>query len=183
MSNAVYDSPNALNYLIGKGIITIAPVNEVTGMPGTYVDLGNCPRFEFETNEQAVTHSSSRYKVKEEDAEYVIMTGYNLNFTLDEVSIENMKLFLRATNTIVTLVNTLHANQEIDTRYSVKFASDNSAGPDSVWTFHKVKLTPSGTFSLISDEYTSMSFAAKGLAERIGHPTSPFFDMTLTELA
>lgn len=175
MPNTAYAAPNDLNYMIGKGILTIAELNATTGLPGTYTDLGNCPKFEFETNEQAVTHTSSRYKVKEEDGETVIMVGYNLNFTLDEMAVSNMKLFLRGS---LTGTNVIHANTDLAKRYALKFTSDNSAGPDAVWLFHKAKLTPNGSLSLIGDEYSAMSFTAKGLADRTNNPTSPFFDVT-----
>jgi hypothetical protein len=174
MPNTPYAAPNVGNYMVAKGVVTIAEL-DATDVPGSFSDLGNCSSFEFELNEEVVTHRLSRSKVVEDDAENTIMTGYNINFVLDEMAIANLKLFLRAT---LTGVNKLNANQSLASRYAVKFTSDNVAGPDAVWTFHKCKLTPNGAFSLISDDYTTMSFTGKGLSDRTNNPTSPFFDVT-----
>jgi len=86
-----YTAPNVLNYLISKGYLMIA--KWTNGVVGSYVDVGNCPKFEMEPTEQSQEHFSSRQGVKEQDQEIVIQTGYNLNFTLDEISVENLRMF------------------------------------------------------------------------------------------
>lgn len=166
-------SPNVDNYMIGKGILYIAAYSGDT--IGSYVDVGNCPRFEYEMTEQSIQHASSRNRVKEEDAEIVIQNGYNLSFVLDEISIANLQKFLLGT---LSGTNVIYAGQDLGKRYSLKFISNNSAGPDVKYEFWKCKLTPNGSFNLISEEYNQMSFTGKGLADRTGHATSPFFTAT-----
>lgn len=165
-------SPSVDNLVIGKGILSIAELT--SDLPGAFTDLGNCPRFEFEMSEQSVTHPSSRSRVVVEDAEIIIMTGYSLSFVLDEISSKNMQLFLAGTLVNVTRIR---AMQDLTKRYAVKFVSDNAAGPDYTYEFRKVKLTPNGPFSLISDDFATLSFTGKGLASRTKYPDSPFFDM------
>lgn len=171
MPQAPAVSPSPDNYTIGKGIAYIAELT--ADVPGPFTDLGNCPRFEYELTEETLPHDSSRYKVKEEDADITIKTGYSLSMVLDEISSKNMQLFLRG-----SLVNTTRilAMKDLAKRYAIKFVSDNSSGPDYVVQFHKVKLTPNGAFSLIGDDFTTLSFTGKGLANRVSHPESPFFD-------
>lgn len=171
-------SPHVDNYMIGKGVVSIAKwVNDAAG---AYVDVGNCPKFEYEMTEQTIEHMSSRHGMKEQDQETVIQVGYTLNFTLDEISVENLRMFLKAT---LSGTNVLQANQNVNQQYAVKFVADNPVGPTVNYEFWKCKLTPNGAFSLISDEYTSMSFSGKGLSDKAGHASSPFMTATFAVTA
>lgn len=166
-------SPSVDNYMIGKGILQIAKWNG--GVIGSFVDVGNCPKFEYEMTESAIEHFGSRKGLKEQDQETVIQSGYTVNFTLDEISVENLRMFLKGT---LSGTRVIYANQNVNQQYALKFIADNPVGPNCNYEFHKCKLTPNGPFSLISDEYTSMSFSGKGLADNAGHATSPFVTAT-----
>ena len=166
-------SPNVDNYMIGKGVLQIAKWDG--GTVGLFVDVGNCPKFEYEMTESTLEHFSSRQSLKEQDQETVITSGYNVNFTLDEISVENLRMFMKGA---LSGTRIIYANQNVNQLYALKFISDNPVGPYCNYEFHKCKLTPSGAFSLISDEYTSLSFSGKGLADRAGHSTSPFITAT-----
>jgi hypothetical protein len=166
-------SPNVDNYMIGKGILMIA--KWIGGVVGEYADVGNCPKFEYELTEQPLEHFSSRSGTKEQDMEIVIQTGYNVNFTLDEVSVENLRMFLKGSMSGTRII---FANQNVQQFYALKFIADNPSGPNCNYEFWKVKLTPQGAFSLISDEFTTMNFTGKGLSDKANHSTSPFFTAT-----
>lgn len=173
MDHTPKTSPSVDNYMIGKGILSIALITN--GTPGNFADVGNCPKFEFDMTESVIDHKTSRYGLMEQDAETVIESGYTLAFTLDEVSVENLRMFMKGT---LSGTKIIYANQNVNQQYAVKFIADNPVGPNALWEFHKCKLTPSGAFSLISQEYTSMSFNGKGLSDRTGHATSPFLTVT-----
>lgn len=177
--NIPLPTPNIENYLIGKGVLLIAPFSDAL-VDADFIDVGNCPRFEYELTEQAITHSSSRNRVVEDDAEHVIRTGYALNFTLDEFAVANLKMFLKGT---LYGTNHIHAGQDLASRYALRFVSNNSAGPDIRYEFHKCKLNPNGPLNLISEEYTAMSFTGKGLADRTNYPSSPFFNATFANVS
>ena len=164
--------PHVDNYMIGKGILSIAKITG--GVTGTYADVGNCTKFEFQMTEETKEHFASRTSTKEMDAEVVIMTGYTLDFSLDEVSVENMRMFLKGTEAN----KVIYANQNANQYYALKFISDNPAGPNVKYEFWKCKLSPNGAFSLIGDDFTTMSFSGKGMSDRTGHSTSPFFTST-----
>lgn len=168
-----YTPPNPLNYQIGKGVLSIAPWTGVASP--AYVDVGNAPSVSFELTEQSIEHFSSRVGLQEQDAETVIQTGYTLSFTLDEISIENMRMFLKATLSGKTILQT---NTAVNGYYCIKFKAANPVGPNIDYEFWKVKLTPGGAFSLIGQEYTTMSFTGKGMSDRATHSTSPFFTAT-----
>lgn len=168
-----YTSPNALNYLLPKGYLQIAKWNG--NVVGTYADIGNVTKFEFEPTEESLEHFSSRNAVKESDAEVVVKAGYNISFSCDEISVENLRMFLKAT---LSGARILYANMNMNQYYAVKYTPTNDVGPSWTFEFWKCKLTPNGALSLIGDEYTSMSFTGKGLSDRANHGTSPFFTGT-----
>lgn len=172
-----YTPPNPDNYMIGKGVLKIALYTGAVPDEEDYVDVGNCPRFEYEMTEEVREHFSSRQAQQEQDAETVIQTGYTVNFTLDEIAVENLRMFMKAT--LAPGSNVLYANQNVSQLYVLKFESDNSVGPDQIVDFHKCKLTPNGAFSLISQDYTTLNFSGKGLSDRTLHAESPFITTTL----
>ena len=105
----------------------------------------------------------------------VLESGYTLNFDLDEMSIKNLQIFLKAT---LSGTNVLLANTQLDKEFAVKFVSDNPVGPNETWEFWKTSLSPGGAFSLISDEWTLLTFTGDGLADTAENPTSPYFTVT-----
>jgi len=168
----VQATPSVDNYMIGKGILSIA--KWTNGVVGAYADVGNCTKFEYEMTEESKEHYASRTSTKELDAEVVIQTGYTVNFELDEISVENLRMFMKAT---LSGTRTLYANMNANQYYALRFVSDNPAGPDAKYDFWKAKITPNGAFSLIGDEFTTISFSGRGMADRAGHSTSPFITM------
>ena len=166
-------TPSVDNYMIGKGVLSIAKFSG--GTPGAYADVGNCPKFEYEPTEQTIEHFCSRSGLKEQDQETVIQSGYTVNFTLDEISVENLRMFLKGT---LIGVRTIYMNQNVNQQYALRFTAANPVGPKVHYNFWKCKLTPNGAFSLIGDEYTSMSFTGKGLSDTTNHSASPFATAT-----
>ncbi|MDQ5985870.1 MAG: hypothetical protein CSYNP_01587 [Syntrophus sp. SKADARSKE-3] len=163
------------NYYIGKGKVSIAPWPNSAVAP-TYTELGNAPKFEYEMTEETKEHFSSQQGTKEQDAEITITTGYALAMTLDEISASNLKMFCRGQQ----VGDKIYANMDTNRNYAIKFVSDNPTGLNQTIEFHKVKLTPQGAFSLISDDFTTLNFNGKGLSDRANFSTSPFFTTTLS---
>ena len=162
-------------YTLGKGILYIADYDDACPTL-TWRDLGNCPRLEAEVTEEKLDHFSSRSGSRNKDKIVVLETGYNVNFDLDEMSVYNLALVLRGT--IVGGGNLIRANQELDKEYALRFISDNPAGPNETWIFHRVRLTPGAAINLIGDEWSAMSFNGEGLTDDECNPDSPFFDVT-----
>ena len=171
-------SPSTNNYTRGGGILYIALW--IGSAPGAYSDVGNCPSLSLEPTEQSLEHFSSRQAQLEQDDERVVLTGYTGNFVLDEVSVENLRMFLRAS---LSGTKVLYMNGNVSQLYALKFVSDND-GPNYKWEMWKCKLTPNGAFSLINQEFTTLSFNIKGMTDRVNHNVSPWatitFDTTTT---
>jgi hypothetical protein len=165
------DNPSTTLYTLGRGIMYIAEWGGLA--PGAYRDLGNCPKFDVEVTEENLAHYNSRSGTKNKDKSLIIETGYTVAFDLDEISLKNLKLFLKATQA----GEVLHANMALEMEYALKFVSSNAAGPDASWQFWKVKIKPAGGFSLIGDTWSTLSFTGEGLTDSTNHASSPYFDV------
>lgn len=157
-------------YTIGKGVLQIAEWSG--GAPGTYQDVGNCPRFEFEPTVERLAHYSSRSGFRTKDKNPIIQTEYTVAFDLDEIAATNFARFTMGTLTEGFEVLGLQAT---DKEYALRFTSDNPTGPDAVYDFWRVTLTPGGPVQLIGEEWMIMSFNGEGLADTVNNPTSPYF--------
>ena len=166
---SIYSSPDPNNYTLGKGVVSIAAWSGAT--IGSYVDVGNCTSFSVEPTEESIEHYESRTAAAALDEEAITKTGYTLQFELDEMAVNNLKMFLKGTATGPVI----YANREMSARYAVRVVEDNSKVPNKKWDFWKVKLTPNGALNLIGDDWMKLSFTGKGLADTAGHTTSPFF--------
>lgn len=168
-------NPSTTLYTLGRGIVSIGAWSGATPPSGgNIVDRGNCPRFECEVTEELLDHYSSRSGTRDKDKQVTLETGYTLNFDLDEFSVQNLAMFLKGSIS----GNVISANVELDKEYAVKFVSDNPAGPNETWEFHRVKLSPGGALNLISDEWSLMTFTGEGLSDTANNPTSPYFTVT-----
>ena len=166
-------NPSTTLYTLGKGVLEIAEWN---GSPGAYADVGNCPSMNVLVEEEVLEHYSSRSGTRVKDKEVTLEVGYTAEFDLDEVSVNNLKMFLRGT--LSATGHKIHAAQALATEYAVKFTSDNAAGPNEIWEFWKAKIKPRGAFSLIGEDWSTMEFTLEGLADTANHATSPYFDVT-----
>jgi hypothetical protein len=168
--NFTYTAKNS--YLIPKGYILMA--KWVDGVVGTYYDIGNCTALTVEPVEKSLEHRSAKYAQKEYDQIVSLQTGCNINFSLDEMAVLNLKMFLNATDSNAGII---YGNTGVYQNYAIKFIPTNTTGPMNYYEFHKVKLAPSGPLSLIGNEHVVMSFSGKTIADNTNHPTSPFFSM------
>ncbi len=171
-----HSNPSTTLYTLGRGIMSIGEW-AAESPPGSYDDVGNCPRMEVEVTEETLEHFSSRSGTRVKDKEVTLETGYTLNFDLDEMSVANLAKFLRG-NVSGAKSHIILANQNLNSEHAIKFISDNATGPNEKWEFHKCKLTPGGAFSLIGDEWSLLSFTGEGLADVANNPTSEYFTVT-----
>ncbi len=170
------ESPSTDLYTLGRGILSIGEWSG-TSPPAenTYDDVGVCNTLELELTEERLDHFSRRTSARVKDKIVYLESGYNLRFTLDEISVLNLKMFLKAHQSGSGI---LRANQALDKEFAIKFVSDNAEGLNQTWRFWRVKLSPAAALGLISDDWMGMQFSAEGLADIANHSTSPFFDAT-----
>jgi hypothetical protein len=171
-------SPSTENYSLGRGILKIGEWTGATppSYPGDYVDVGNCPSFEVTVTEEKLDHFSSRAGLRTKDKSVILETGYSVKFKLDEISVQNMKMFLKAT---LQGGNVLLANTVLDKEFALAFQSDNPVGPNEMWQFWRMYLSPDGNFALIGEkEWQTLGFSGEGLSDVAQHTSSPYFTVT-----
>lgn len=176
---AIPSSPSTQLYALGRGKIEVGEWSGDTPptYPGDFTDVGNVTEFTMAVTEEIKDHFATRSGTRLKDKSVILETGYDLGLTLDEKSLYNLAMFLKGT----IAGNVIHANTQLQKEYALKFTSDNAEGINEVWDLWKLKLSPNGTMSLISDEWAEMSFDGKGLADLTNHASSPYFDVTLVD--
>lgn len=163
-------------YELGRGILSVAVWSG--GAPGSYVDVGNCPRFEYEVAIEMLDHRESRGGVRSLDKQAVLEAGYTLSFDLDEIAATNLERFIMgeidgSDPYLVHALTTAGTQRE----YAVKFVQDNQEGENKTYEFWKCKLNPGGAMSIIGDDWSIMPFSGTGLSDDALHPSSPYFDV------
>jgi hypothetical protein len=132
------------NYRIGKGIVYFKKEG------GSYVDMGNCPTFEFTPAIEKLEHNSSRQGVKSVDKTVVLSKKGTLKIVLDEWTKENIALALLDSSYTSGAV---HIFAGTSVKGSVKIEDSNEVGPTYTWEFLNVEFIPSQALSLISDQF------------------------------
>lgn len=166
--------PSTELYRLGSGILSIGIWSGATP-PGSASDVGNCGSMEVEVTQEALIHKESRAGIHTEDKEVILLSGYTVNFILDEISVGNITKFLRGTQ---VGSNIIRANQAGNVEYSLEFVSNNPEGQNETWIFHRCTLSPNGAFNLIGEEFGALSFTAKGLSDTANNAASPYFTVT-----
>ncbi|MFH1136577.1 MAG: hypothetical protein V1816_10905 [Pseudomonadota bacterium] len=159
------------DYTLLSGVLSIAKIT--AGTVGTYTDVGNCPKFEFTADKEAVEHQESRTPHKYRDQRVVLVKGYTISFDLDGRNLENLQMFLMGTLDGTTKILGF---QNLDQEYALKLTEDNRKGKNFIWVFHRCQIEPEGALALIGEnQFAKMSFSAVSLADLAGNPESPFF--------
>lgn len=90
-------APNTRDYVLGRGTVYIAAINESTGLPDVngFRDLGNAPEFNVTVSTEDLRHQNSRDCIKFTDKRFVISQEVGLSFQLDETrNFQNLSDFL-----------------------------------------------------------------------------------------
>jgi hypothetical protein len=168
--------PSTENYSKGKGILYIAEYNPLTGVIGSYSDVGNAPSLEYEPKATRDPHYSSRAGYKTKDKNPVTQLEYTVRFELDELAAANIAKFMMG----AVSGGQVLGMTEVDKEYSLKFVSDNPTGPNYTYFFWRGTLAPNGAAQLIKDEWLTLAYMFDGLADTIGHSTSPYMNASFS---
>jgi len=148
-------SPNVLNYFVGKGTLQFTP----TG--GVLRDLGNAPEVEITPEIERLDHFSSRSGVRSKDRSVVLEKTLTCRIVLDELTAANIGLLLLGSVTENTDgTNTIDIFSESEITGALLFTGTNDIGNQCVVTMPSVSFGPSGSLSLISDEWGQVELTA-----------------------
>jgi len=104
------------NYTLGRGIVYLSLYDDQGNLKAER-DVGNAPELNFNVDISTLEHFSSRSGIKSKDKEIVTEVKPSLSFILDEMNVENLRMFFlgdagvkieQAAETGVT--NTINAN-------------------------------------------------------------------------
>jgi hypothetical protein len=168
-------SPSTELYTIGRGILSIGPWTGSTPptFPSGFVDVGNCPEISLNVSEEKLDHYAYRTGLKSIDKIVVLMGGYTVKFTLDEISVFNLTTFLRGT----LAGNVIRANASMNKEFALYFVAANPLGELAKWLFHRCRIKPAGDFSMIGNDWSKLQYEAEGLSDVTNNADSPFFDV------
>lgn len=139
------------NYTVGKGIVSF----KKTGA-ADYVDLGNCPSFEFTPSLDKLEHYSSRSGVKTKDKTIVVQKSGEVKLVLEEFTPDNLALAVLGTVTTANGDSTIDIFGSDSVTGMLKFTGTNDVGPKYEWVFDSVTFVPSSAIALISEEWGTL---------------------------
>jgi hypothetical protein len=153
-------------YVTGGGILYIKKVDDEA-----YVDVGNCPSLTVKPEVEMLEHVSNRGGRGTTDKKVTQKIKVMLNFKLDELSVDNLSMFMLGTAATDTVVLANAVTEE----YSVKFVSDYEAGDNATWEFPRVEISPSDAMELINTgKWAEMGFSGEVLDDTENTPSTPF---------
>jgi hypothetical protein len=100
------------NYVFGRGVCYFAPFDE-NGVPMGERDLGNCPGLTVNISSEKAEHFSSRSGLRRKDLDVTISVAFNSQVTIEDMSPENLALFVAGSTQTVTQAATPITNERI----------------------------------------------------------------------
>lgn len=150
-------SPNVSNYQYGAGAVYL----KVEGVDNDYRHVGNVPSLVYKQDIQTLDHKQSMSGIKSTDFELVTEVTATVEVNLEEVTPENMALFVLgeiATNTDGD--RTIGGLTKSQFTADFKFVGDNAAGTNIDY-FARVTVKPNGDYSFITDGLNSIPIVCK----------------------
>ena len=168
MPNISLNSPNTLNYSVGKGIVSLKFTDAAPD--ADYVDIGDVSEFELTPTITKLDHFSSRTGVKSKDRTIVIESGLTLRMVMSEFTARNMGLVLLGTPEIAANVATIDILSEDVRSCAVRFRATNDAGPRWDFDLPNVQFAPTKAIAVISTADGWDTLEATGDAVKDGDP-------------
>lgn len=104
LNTANVSNPNF--YSLGRGKLYFSFLSN--DLPTTWRDLGNCPSFNINSEEEEIEHKSSREGLAVTDKTLTISRTTNLTFDLDELSFENLAFWFSGAATANAPADTIN---------------------------------------------------------------------------
>lgn len=152
-------SPSVLNYQYGAGALWL----KVDDVDVALRHVGNLKSMTLSKEIETLEHKQTMSGLRSTDLEIVTEVGAAMNVELDEVTPENMALFVMGTPTAntdagSTILGLSLTNMDADFQY----VSANARGRDMIFS-GRASIRPNGDFSFITDGLTSIPLTLKVL--------------------
>lgn len=133
-----------------------------------WVDIGNCPVFEFNPETTKLEHYSSRSGIKERDLTVITEKKGTLNITMDEWSTTNIALAVLGTTTGTSGSSVTEIFDSTSVLAQVKLTQTNDVGKKYEWIFTTVSFTPNNAVSIIGEEFGQLQVSGDVSADASG---------------
>ncbi len=100
------------NYVFGRGVCYFAPF-DANNRPMGERDLGNIPGMTLTVTSETVEHFSSRSGLRRKDLSVTISVAFNASVTIEDMSADNLALFVAGSSETVTQAATPVTNERI----------------------------------------------------------------------
>lgn len=100
------------NYVFGRGVCYFAQF-DANGVPMGERDLGNVPGFTLTVTSEKAEHFSSRTGLRKKDLSVTISVAFDAKLTIEDMSADNLALFLAGSVATVTQAATPVTNERI----------------------------------------------------------------------
>ena len=163
-------APNINNYFIGKGIVSWQPLGV-----GPFIDLGNCPKFEFTPKPETKKHYSSRTPIRAVDQFVQLTKEASLAFGLDEINPQTLALATSGSITTDTAGNVVIGIMDVPLlRGAVKLVGTQTYGNKFTATFFNVVFYSNKPLAFIGDDYMTADLEAEVLFSAVNNAFGHF---------
>jgi hypothetical protein len=141
-------------YVFGRGELFVDLFDSNGAKTGERF-LGNCPGFSLNIESEQFEHFSSTGGLRKKDLTVTLSVNFNAEITCDDVSAQNLALFLGGTVSTVTQTATPVTNEAIvvrqDREYQLGATSNNPLGVQDVTSVVVTNVAGSTTYVLNTD--------------------------------
>lgn len=148
------DSPDELNLSMFQGNVSFTP----TG--GSKFHMGNCTRFVFSPTVDKLEHFSRMSPIRAKDKTVTRQVGATVALTLEEVTLENLAIFMQGDSSTDEIAGMTVTDQE----GILEFVGTNSVGNQVTWT-GKVSFSPAGDFDMLKEDWAEILLTADVLLD------------------
>lgn len=140
----------------------------ITSAYQDWVDIGNCPAFEFQPEVTKLEHFSSRSGIRTRDLTVITEKKGTLNITMDEWSTTNIALAVLGTTTGTAGSSVTEIFASTSVLAQVKLTMANDVGKKYEWYFKNVSFTPNNAIALIGDTWGELQISGDVSADASG---------------
>lgn len=150
-------SPDTGNYQYGAGVLWL----KVDGIDTDFRHVGNAPKVTYSPTFTDLDHKQSMSGLKSVDDTITTEVAAELDADLEEVTPENMQLFVAGSATTGTDGEVVLSGLTLtNIKGYIRFVSDNAKGRDLVFEA-RVSIRPNGAYDFITDGLNKLSLKMK----------------------
>lgn len=152
-------SPSVLNYQYGAGALWL----KVDDIDEVLRHVGNMRSMTLSKNIESIEHKQTMSGLRSTDLEIITEVGATVEVELEEVTPENMSLFVMGTPTSNTDGGTTILGLSVTALDAdFQYVSDNARGRNMIFS-GRCSIKPNGDFSFITDGLTAIPLTLKVL--------------------